>query len=278
MSVTTNTVSGDYFRTTGIRLLEGRGIGDADVASNAPVAVVNAAFVRKYLAGRPAVGARISVTDDEWLSIVGEVATTKVNNYTEDPVPVVYRPFGARFATPNFTLHVRTSGDPFAQTAAVRAAFRDVSADLPFLDPRNMREFTSIPNFLQQTGAIVLSAVGVLALLLASLGIYATMAYAVSRRVREIGVRLALGAARADVVRLVLGRSLRMTGIGLLIGLVGALGVGQALRSMLYGVGPRDPFTFAGVGVLLAAVALAASWLPARRAARVDPMIALRSE
>jgi putative ABC transport system permease protein len=124
----------------------------------------------------------------------------------------------------------------------------------------------------------MLSAVGVLALLLATIGIYATMAYAVSRRVREIGVRLALGAARADVIRLVLGRSMRVTGLGLLIGLAGAAAVGQALRSQLLGVGPRDPLTFGGVGLLLAAVALAASWLPARRAARVDPMIALRSE
>jgi predicted permease len=278
MNLTYNIVSGDYFRTTGIKVLEGRGISDADVGGNAPVAVVNSAFVRKYLAGRTAIGARVSVSGDEWLSVVGVVPTTKVNMYTEDPVPMVYRAFSARFATPNFTLHVRAAGDPLALTAAVRSAFHEVSADLPFLDPRNMAEFTSIPNFLQQTGATILSAVGILALLLASLGIYATMAYAVSRRVREIGVRLALGAARSDVVRLVLGRSMQLTGFGLLIGLVGALGVGQALRSMLYGVSPRDPLTFAGVGLLLAAVALARSWLPARRAARVDPMIALRSE
>ncbi|MFI5279776.1 MAG: ABC transporter permease [Gemmatimonadales bacterium] len=278
MTIGYNNVSGDYFRTTGIRVLAGRAIGDADVASNAPVVVVNEAFTRKYLAGRQAIGARVSVAGGEWLSIVGVVATTKVNSFDENPVPMVYRAWGPRFATPNFTLHVRTTGDPFALTAAVRSAFHEVSADLPFLDPRNMAEFTSIQYFLQDIGATILSAVGILALLLASLGIYATMAYAVSRRVREIGVRLALGAARSDVVRLVLGRSMRITGYGLLIGLLGALGVGQALRSMLYGVGPRDPITFAGVGLLLAAVALAASWLPARRAARVDPMIALRSE
>jgi predicted permease len=278
MSISQNIVSGEYFRTTGIRLLEGRVIGDADVAGNAPVVVVNEAFTRKYLAGRPAIGARVRMGGDTWLSVVGVVATTKVNSFEENPTPMVYRVYGQRFATPSFTLHVRTAGDPFALTAAVRSAFHEVSADLPFLDPRNMAEFTSIQYFLQETGAIILSAVGILALLLASIGIYATMAYAVSRRVREIGVRLALGAARADVVRLVLGRSMRLTGYGLLIGLVGALGVGQALRTMLYGVGPRDPVTFAGVGLILLAVALAASWLPARRAARVDPMIALRSE
>jgi predicted permease len=278
MNVSYNTVSGDYFRTAGIKLKEGRVIGDADVGANAPVVVVNEAFVRRYLPGRTAIGARVSVSGDEWLSVVGVVATTKVNDYTEDPVPMVYRAYSARFAAPAFTLHVRAAGEPLALTAAIRGAFKEVSADLPFLDPRNMAEFTTIPYWPQKTGAIMLSAVGTLALLLATIGIYATMAYAVSRRVREIGVRIALGAAQADVVRLVLGRSMRLTGLGLLIGLAGAAAVGQALRSQLLGVGPRDPLTFAGVGLLLAAVALSASWLPARRAARVDPMIALRSE
>jgi predicted permease len=278
MNVSYNVVSGDYFRTTGIRLVDGRAISDADVGTNAPVVAVNEAFVRRFLAGRTAIGARVSVSGEEWLSVVGVVATSKVNDYTEDPVPMVYRALSARFAAPAFTLHVRSTGEPLALTAAIRRAFADVSADLPFLDPRNMADFTTIPYWPQKTGAIMLSAVGTLALLLASIGIYATMAYAVSRRVREIGVRLALGAARADVVRLVLGRSMRITGLGLLIGLAAAAAVGQALRSQLLGVGPRDPLTFGTVGLLLAAVALAASWFPARRAARVDPMIALRSE
>ena len=278
MNVSYNAVSGDYFRTTGMRLIEGRLITDADVGANAPVVVVNQAFVRRFLPGRTAIGARVGVSDNEWLSVVGVVATSKVNDYTEDPLPMVYRTYSARFAEPAFTLHVRAAGEPLALTAAIRRAFAEVSADLPFLDPRNMAEFTTIPYWPQKTGAILLAAVGTLALLLATLGIYATMAYAVSRRVREIGVRLALGAARSDVVRLVLGRSMRITGLGLLIGLAGAAAVGQALRSQLLGVGPRDPLTFASVGLLLAAVAFAASWFPARRAARVDPMIALRSE
>jgi predicted permease len=277
MNVSHNVVSGDYFRTTGIRLIEGRDLSDADVSDNAPVVVVNEAFVRRYLAGRSAIGARVNMGGEEWLSIVGVVATSKVNDYTEDPLPMVFRSYSARFAPPAFTLHVRTSGEPMALTAAIRGAFAEVSAELPFLDAQRMDEITTIPYWPQKVGAIMLAAVGTLALLLAAIGIYGAMAYAVSRRVREIGVRVALGATRRDVVRMVVGRGLKLTGLGLVIGLAGALGVGQALRSQLLGVSPRDPLSFAGVGLLLAAVALLACVLPARRAARVDPMVALRS-
>jgi len=278
MNVAQNTVSGDYWRTTGIRLRAGRVFSGADMAQNAPVALVNEAFARRYLAGRGAVGARVNVAGDEWLSVVGVVATSKYNEYEEDPRPVVFRPYSARFAPAFFTLHVRTAGDPMTLTASVRNAFREVGVEMPFLDPGNMADFTSIPYWPHKVGAIMLSGIGILALLLASIGIYATMSYAVSRRVREIGVRLALGAARSHVVRLVLGRTMQLTGFGVLIGLGLALLVGQALRSQLYGISPRDTITFAGVGLLLAAVALVASLVPARRAAGVDPMIALRSE
>lgn len=278
MNVSHNDVAGDYFRTVGIRLLEGRVIGDADVGGDAPVAVINEVFARRYLAGRSAVGARINMGGDTWLSVVGVVATSKVNDYTEDPQPMVYRAYSARYAPSSFTLHVRTSGEPAAVTGAVRAAFAEVSADLPFLDPRNMAEFTSIPYWPQKVGAIMLSAVGALALLLAAMGIYGVMSYAVSRRTREIGVRVALGAGRRDVVGMVVGRALRLAGIGLLVGGGLALGAGQLLRSQLYGVSPRDPATFAAITLLLGAVALLSSWLPARRAAAVDPLVALRYE
>ncbi|HEY2805594.1 MAG TPA: ABC transporter permease [Gemmatimonadales bacterium] len=278
MNVSTNVVTGDYFRTTGIREVQGRAISDADVSANAPVVVVNEAFARKYLHGRPPLGVRVNVGGEEWLSIVGVVQTSRYNSYTEDPLPVIFRPYSTRYAPAAFTLQVRAAGDPLALAPAVRNAFHEVGAELPFLDPRNMAEFTQLPYFTQKMGAMLLSAVGALALLLAAIGIYGAMSYAVSRRVREIGVRVALGAARTDVIGLVVGRGLRMTALGIVIGLAAAMGVGQLLRSMLYGVSPRDPLTFASVGLLLALVALAACALPARRAARVDPMVALRSE
>jgi hypothetical protein len=248
------------------------------VADNAPAVVVNEAFVRRYLAGRSAIGARVNMGGEEWLSIVGVVATSKVNDYTEDLLPMVFRPYSARFAPPAFTLHVRAAGDPLALTAVIRGAFAEVSAELPFLDPRSMAEFTTIPYWPQKIGAIMLAAVGTLALLLAAIGIYGVMSYTVSRRTREIGVRVALGAARHDVVGMVVGRAMRLAAWGLGIGLVAALGAGRLLRSQLLGVSPSDPATFAGIAVLLGSVALVASYIPARRAARVGPMVALRYE
>ncbi len=277
MHVRHNDVTGDYFRATGIRLLEGRTFGDADLAGNAPVAVVNEAFVRKYLGGRTAIGARLAMGGD-WLTVVGVVATTRITDYTEAPEPVVYRPYTARFAPAGFLVYVRADGDPLALVGATRAAFAEAGADLPVLDVRNMAEFTTIPYFPQKVGAVMLAAVGALALLLAAVGIYGVMAYAVSRRTREIGVRVALGAARGDVLGMVMGRAVRLSGIGVLIGGVAALGVAQLLASQLYGVSPRDPTTFAVIALLLIAVALVASWVPARRAAAVDPLVALRCD
>jgi len=278
MSISSNDVAGDWFRTAGVRLLDGRDIGDADVAGNAPVAVVNQAFARKYLAGRSAVGARISAGGDDWLTIVGVVATTKVNDYTEDAVPVVYRPYSVRFAPPGFLLYVRAVGDPLALTGEVRAAFAEAGADLPFLDPRVMAEFTTLPYFPQKLGATLLAAVGVLALLLAAVGIYGVLSYTVSRRTREIGVRVALGAARRHVVGMVVGRALRLAAIGLLLGGGAAFGAARLVRSQLYGISPYDPVTFVAITLLLGGVAAVASWLPARRAAAVDPLVALRCE
>ena len=276
MNVSVNTVSSGYFGSIGTRLVSGRDVSDADMEANAPVVVVNEAFVRRYLPARDPLGGRVRV-DGTWLSIVGVAATSKYNAYDESPRPALFRAYSAHWAPAGFTLHVRAAGDPRALMPAVREIFRSVSVQMPFLDPTVMDAFTSISYWPHKVGAIMLSAVGMLALLLASIGIYSTMAYSVSRRVREIGVRMALGAARADVLKLVLGHSMRVTAIGLVIGLAGALLVGQALRSQLLGVSATDPVTYGGVGLLLGVVALLASALPARRAARVSPMVALRA-
>ncbi len=279
MHIGQNVVSDGYFRTIGIGIREGRDFSDADVAGNAPVAVVNEAFVRKYLAGRSALGARVSVTGDEWLDIVGVVATSKYEDYTEAPRPMVFRPYSPRSAPAAFTLHVRAAGEaPLALVPAIRALFGEVNAELPFLDPRIMAEFNTIPYYPQKVGAIMLAAIGSLALLLAAIGIYGVMSYNVSRRAREIGVRVALGAGRGDVAAMVVGRAMRLTALGLVIGGGAALGVGQLLKSQLFGISARDPVTFGAIILLLTVVGLFASWQPARRAAAVDPMVALRHD
>jgi len=277
MSLRYNVVGGDYFDVVGTPVVRGRGITHSDVADNAPVLVVNESFVQRYLRGRDPIGARVGIGDG-WQSIVGVVRDGKYSTLTEDPTPFVFRPYGLRATPDNLTLHVRAAGDPTALTGALRAAFMDTHGELPFLDVRTLARHTEASYYAQRIGAVMLALIGTLALFLSAIGIYGMMAYAVSRRVREIGVRIALGAARRDVVGMVVGRALRLAGLGLLIGLAGALGIGQALRSLLLGVSPRDPLTFAGIGVLLAAVALVASLIPARRAAAVDPMVALRSE
>jgi len=277
MNIGLNLVSGDYFKTTGIDLLDGRDFRDADLADGAAVAVVNEAFVRKYLAGRTAIGATLRIGGGQPVSIVGIVATSKYDSYTEGPTPMVFRPLGIGAGPAAFTLHVRSTGaNPLDLTASIRTAFAEVSGELPFLDPRSMADFTTIPYWPQKIGAIMLASVGVLALLLAAIGIYGVMSYTVNRRAREIGVRVALGAERRDVIGLVVGRALRLAGLGLLVGGGAALGAGQLLESQLEGVSPSDPLTFATIIGLLGLVALLASWLPARRAAKADPLVVLR--
>jgi predicted permease len=272
------TVSGGYFATMGIEVVQGRAIGDADVADDAPVVVVNEQFVRRYLEGREPIGVRINQGGERWLSIVGVVRNVKQAQLTEDPRPTVYRTYGWWFTPGSYTLHVRAEGDPFALAAPLRRAFAATAADLPFLDVRTMAESMGAAILVQRLGATMLAIFGLLALVLAAIGIYGTMAYQVSRRVREIGVRVALGAARTDVISLVLGRAMRLAAAGLALGLVLALVAGKLMSTLLLGISPSDPITFISIGLLLAAVAAMASWLPARRAARVDPMVALRYE
>ncbi len=202
----------------------------------------------------------------------------KFQNLDEEPHAFIYRTYGTTFTPASYTLHILAAGDPAALTSSLRRAFAAVSADLPFLDARTMAQHMQASVFVQKIGATMLTGFGILALLLSAVGIYGTMAYAVSRRVREIGVRVALGAGGRDVVGLIVGRAMRLVAAGLVIGLAAALGVGQLLRGQLLGLNARDPATFATIGIVLGGVALLASWLPARRAARVDPMVALRYE
>lgn len=277
MSLGLESVGDDYFRTMGIPIVRGRAIEARDLAPGAPhVVVVNERFVERFWPGQDPIGRRVDQSGGP-ATVVGVAKNGKHRNLTEDQVTFVYHPY--RHGPPrDFTIHVRASGDPKALTASLRRAVAAVSADLPFLDVRTMAEHMQAAVFAQKLGAYMLTGFGVLALLLSAIGIYGVMSYAVSRRTREIGVRVALGAARRDVVGMVVGRAMRLAGFGLLVGGAAALGAGQLLQSQLFGISPRDPATFAAIALLLGGVAFLASWMPARRAAAVDPLVALRYE
>jgi len=276
MSIVYLAVGSDYFRAMGIPLVRGRGIAPGDVAGALDVAVVNERFAQRFWPGQDPVGRRFR-RSGIWRTVVGVAKQGKYFSLTENAESMIYVPF-AQEARNDFDVVARTPGDPRAVTGAVRQAFKDVDADLPFLDARTMAEHMQAAMFVQTVGATMLTAFGAMALILSAIGIFGVLSYYVGQRTREIGLRVALGAGRREVVEMVVVRALRMVGVGLAGGLVLALGAGQLLRSQLVGVSPRDPLTYLGIALLLALVALAASWLPARRAARVDPMVALRYE
>jgi len=272
-------VSGDYFRTMEIPILRGRQVEDSDRRGGQRVAVVNEEFARRWLSGRDPLGARVAWAggDTTWMTIVGVAREGKYGSLSESPKPVIWVPLEQRFPR-SFTVHVRAEGDPQLLAGALRRAFAAAHPGLPFLDVRTMEEHMQASLLTSKMGAYMLSAFGAVALLLSTIGLYGLMAYAVSRRTREIGVRMALGADRVQVVRLVLRAAMRLVGMGLLLGTVAALGAGRLLRSQLLGVSPYDPATLLAVAALLAAVALVATLTPANRAARVDPVVALRHE
>jgi len=273
-SVEYQAVGSDYFRAMAIPLVRGRGIVETDVAGAQDVAVVNERFVARFWPGQDPIGKRFH-QGGRWRTVVGVAKQGKYHDLTEQSRALTYLPY-AQEPVNGVDVLVRSGGDPKALTASLRRAFQATNADLPFLDVRTMSEHMQAALFVQKIGATMLAGFGLLALALSAIGIYGVMSYSVSQRTREIGVRVALGAMRGDVVGLVVGRAMRLASLGLFIGLAAALGAGQMLRSQLVGVGPRDPVTFAAIALLLAAVAFGASWIPARRASKVDPMVALR--
>jgi predicted permease len=266
----------DYFAAQGVPILQGRGITDADVRGGQLVAVINEQFAKRFWPGQDAVGKRFR-QGGEWRAVVGVARQGVYHQLTDAPQALSYLPY-AQLPSRSFDVMVRSGRDPKLLTSALRHAFQATNRDIPFLDVRTMAEHMQAAMFVQQLGATMLAAFGGIALLLSAIGIYGVMAYNVSQRTREIGVRVALGAARGHVVRLVVSRAMKLVAIGMAAGLAAAFGAGRLLRSQLLGVSPHDPLTFTMIALLLGVVALAASWLPARRASRVDPMVALRSE
>jgi predicted permease len=273
-----NQISPNYFRTMEIPL-RGRDFTERDDKVESRVAIVNETFARRFFPGRDAIGRRFNFSgpDKPYWEVIGVAGDGKYNSLSEDPKAAFYRPLLREYST-NATLVARTAGDPQSALAALRNALQRLDPTLPLYNVQTLSEHMSVPLFPFRMAATVLGSFGVLAIVLAAIGIYGVMSYVVAGRTREIGVRIALGAARRDVLLLIIRQGMTLAVIGLGIGLVIAFGVVQLLPKLLFGVRPIDPLTFAGVSLLLALVAALACYIPARRATKVDPLVALRYE
>jgi putative ABC transport system permease protein len=280
VGVAFSTVSDRNFQTLGIPLLRGRDFTERDTPDAPRVAIVNKAFVSRYWPGQDPLGKRVSMTGPEGplLEVVGVVATIKHWLVGEEPRAYIYLPLSQRPATAFTTLLLRTTGDPLALARPIRTIVRELDENMALTNTSRLTEQISFVLLPARFAAAGFGLFGLLALVLASVGLYGVMSYAVNQRTREIGIRTTLGAQRRDIIRLVLRRGITLTAIGLLIGLAISLAGTRLLSSLLYEIGTTDPLTFVGVSLLLAAVALLACYLPARRATKVDPMVALRCE
>lgn len=275
-------VTNDYLKTMGVRLLDGRLFNSSDEADSQLVAIVNETFGKRYWPSQSAVGHRITFRwpDPEWRTIAGVVADVRERGYEPEMKPGVYVPYSqlAGSFTPPENLVVRVSGDPLALAGAVRRIIAGVDPEQPIAAVRTMDDIIDLSVSDRRQQMTLLGAFAGLALLLASIGLYGVLSYAVTQRSREIGLRMALGASASSVVQLIVGRGLTLTGAGLGIGLALAWALTRAMRNLLYGVKASDPLTYAGVAALLGTIALVACWIPARRATKIDPIVILREE
>lgn len=279
MEINFNVVGQDYFQTMGISLLRGRGFLSTDSAGAPPVAVVNEAFARRYFGTRDPVGGgfRYGGPDGEPIRIVGMVRDGKYRSLREMPMPYIYLPLSQNYA-PNVNLVVSTTSNPMNVAPLVRDELKRLDPGLPLFGVRTLHQHLGMLVATERTVSRLVIVFGVVALMLAALGIYGLMSFLVARRTREIGTRMALGARTASVLLLVLGRGAALTLVGLSVGMIVALATTQLLSSMLFGVSATEPAIFAVVAVMLVVVAMLSSYIPARRATKVDPLIALREE
>jgi predicted permease len=277
--INANVVGPGFFTTLGIPLVSGRDFDARDVEGRPPVAIINATAVRLHFNGGNALGARVSFNGRQgpWREVVGVVGDSTYAELGEASLPVAYLPVGQNHES-GMTLYVRASVPPASLIASLRREIQELEPNLPVAGIETMTKTIGTSLYGARMGAWLLAGFGGLALLLAAVGIYGVLSFSIARRSREMGIRLALGAATRQVFLLVIRDGMTLVGVGAVIGLIGGLAAARSLARFLYGVPTSDPATFAGAATLLIAVALVACIVPARRAMRVNPITALRSD
>lgn len=274
-------VGENFFAIMEIPLLLGRSLTPQDDERAPKVVVVNQALARLLSSGESPIGKRFGFNEDKPndVEVVGVVADVKYGSLRDESPPTLYVPWLQELRNVGaVTFEVRTAGDPVAVVPAIRQAVREVESNLPLAEVKTQVEVANDSLGMERLFARLLSLFGVLALVLAAIGLYGVMAYSVTQRTKELGIRMALGAPRHNVLKLVLSQAMVLTLVGIALGAGGAIALTRLMKSMLFGVSPTDPVTFIAISFLLSAVALLASYMPARRATKVDPLVALRYE
>ena len=281
-------VTDGYMEAIGEQVVRGRRIAASDTADAQLVGLINEDMARRYWPDRDPIGGRFRIgqrPDRPWITVIGIAKGVRHNSITDVVKEKFYIPhqqwarsLGSASLIRSMTLVLKTDGDPGALTSAVRGVIRQMDPNLPVADVRTMEEVVGTALATPRFTSVLLSIFAALALTLSAIGIYGVLSYLVSRRTREIGIRVAIGARRVDVIRMVLGSGVSLALVGIAGGIALAFGITRLLRGLLHGVTPADPATFATVAVLLTVVAFVASAVPAWRASRVDPVLALKSE
>jgi predicted permease len=271
-------ITSNYFHTMQIPLVEGRDFTPQDTKSSQRVVIVNEAFVNRYWPNQEGLGKQLnSDLTHEWFTVVGVARDSKMTGLNEKSAPFVYLPLYQVYAA-NMIIHARVAGDPFAFAKTVESAVHELNADVVLFEVTSLETSEQFASFPQRVAGIFVGAFGLLALVLAAVGIYGVTAYTTRQRTHEIGIRMTLGASKEDILRLVLSHGLRLTLTGVVLGLAASFALTRYLSSLLLGVTSTDALTFSSVTILLCAVALFACFIPTRRAMRVDPIVALRYE
>jgi putative ABC transport system permease protein len=271
-----NNISDGYFESMGLSVLRGRDFNDRDTRETPQVVIVNETMAKRFWPDQDPLGKRFRFFGQQQLTeVVGIARDSKYNFIGEAAQPFIYQPL-RQAPQPTVTLHIR-SGNPEAVLSSVRSVVQQMEPNMPLVGVFTMASIFDQALWAPRMGALLLAIFGGLALLLASIGVYGVMAYAVSQRTRELGIRLALGATTHEVRSMVFRQGLSLTILGVVVGMAGAVGVTRLVANLLFNMSPIDPVTFTIIPIVLLAVASLAIYLPARRASRVDPVVALRS-